>query len=461
MIKNNILRKIRNSGIIKNGDSILAGVSGGTDSTALLLILKALSSELKLKIFAAHLNHKIRGKESDADEKFVKALAKKLRIPVFTESFNVLGFAKRNRLNLEDAARRIRYEFFERAAVKMKANKIAVAHTADDNIETFLMRLIRGAGLKGLEGIPAERGNLIRPLLTVYRTELEEYLKAEGVKPRVDRSNFDTKYLRSSIRHELIPTLARYNPNIKEGLLRTIGSVNEDSDLIDELSKKAYGSVNKKSGKGRVSLDVKGLLSLKPALRAGVVKLAVARVKKDLNDLTYVNILDILDIAAKHRAQLHIPGAFVEKSKGILTFSLTRPMTRNPREFLYRLEVPGIILIKESGYEIVSELIDIGSARGIKKKDPNRAYLDRDKISGALMVRSRRRGDSFTPLGMKGTKKLQDIFVDEKIDPERRDMVPVIDDGKKIVWVAGFRIADDVKIDKGTKKVIELYARRV
>jgi tRNA(Ile)-lysidine synthase len=459
MITNKVLRTVKESGLISKSDRILVGVSGGTDSTALLLILKALSNELKLHLIAAHMNHKMRGKESDADERFVKNLAKKLGIPFISESFDVPAFAKQNRLNLEDAARRIRYEFFDRAAAKVNANKIAVAHTADDNIETFLMRLVRGTGLKGLEGIPPVRGKIIRPLINILRTDLEVYLRSKKIKPRTDRSNFDTKYLRNSIRHQLIPNLKKYNNNIKEGLLRTIRSVNIDNELIEELSKKAFESLKKEKEAASVTIDAKAFMSLKPALRAGVIKLCIEHIKKDIEDISFINIMDIMDIAGKQRASLDIPGSHVEKKNGKLTFLASRPKGAVSREFLYKLEVPGMVKVKESGLEIESDIFDVKNV-SYKKKDPFRAYLDRDKISGALVVRSRRRGDVFSPLGMKGKKKLQDIFIDEKIDIDDRDKIPVIEDGKKIVWIAGFRIANDVKIDSGTKKVVELSASR-
>ena len=455
MITARVLQTIRKNNMISSGDAVIVGASGGIDSTALLLMLKTFEKELGIKLYAAHLNHMIRGKESNRDEAFTKKLAKKLAIPVIAESFDVPAFAKSKKLNLEDAARRVRYEFFDRAAARVGANKIAVAHTADDNIETFLMRLIRGTGLKGLEGIPPVRGRIIRPLIDIQRSELEAYLKNKGIKARLDSSNLDTDYLRNSVRHKLIPMLSGYNKNIKEGLLRTIRSMRVDYSFIEEMARRSYESLKKKVG-GAVTIDVGGLDSLHPSLKAGVMRLAIQDVKKDLVDVSYVNVEDALKLTTKKSAGIDIAGAYIEVKRGRMTFSSSRPKANATKGFLYKLEVPGEVLIKESGIVIGADEQDIADVRGIKKKDPYRAFMDRDKICGPLMVRSRRPGDYFSPLGMKGRKKLQDVFVDEKLDIDERDKVPVVDDGEKIIWVAGYRISEKVKVDRNTRRVVEL-----
>lgn len=459
MIENKVLKTIKHFDMLRRGDKVVVAVSGGVDSTALLDILDSLKGKLQIKLFVAHLNHKIRKGQSDLDEAFVKSLAKKYNFPCTAEEFDVPQFAKKNKMNLEDAARRIRYEFLSRVAAKYGAGKIALAHTADDNIETFLMRLIRGAGLKGLESIPAVRGNIIRPMIELLREDIQQYLKSRKIKPRIDLTNLDTKYLRNRVRHDLLPALKSYNRNIKEVLLRTIHAVSDDQSFIEHESGKSLAGAKVFMGSGEIRLDVNKLLRFKHSIQAGAVRLAIEHVKQDLIDVTFVHIEDILKIITKKRAELVLPGVHVLVNKGVLIISNSKPLKAESKPFMHKLEIPGKTNIDEAGIIIESDILDHVSPRQLRMKDPYQAYLDYDKIGKPLIVRSKQKGDVFSPLGLKGRKKLQDIFIDEKVDLEHRDKVPLLDDGKNIVWVVGYRVSERTKVTPGTKKIVRLTAR--
>jgi len=461
MIEDKVLRTIREFKMMQAGEGVLIGVSGGVDSTALLYILNSLKKDLGVKLCVAHLDHRIRGKQAELDAEFVRKLSKELKIKCFIEDFNVSSYAKRNKLNLEDAARRIRYEFLERIAAKVGADRIALGHTASDNVETFLMRLLRGAGLKGLEGIPPVRGKIVRPLIGSFRKEIEGYLRLIKVKARSDRTNLDIKYSRNRIRHELLPTLKSYNTRIEETLLRTIRAVGADSDLIERMSKEAFDRMVLLKKPDEVTVDIAKLSALETSLKAGVIRQAIEYVKKDLTDITFAHIEDIIGMLNKGRGELDLPGMYIYARKGALKFSRSKAAREGVKPFMHKLEVPGQIRTREAGFVIDAQLVDSVPRAELMKKDPYIAYIDYDKIDKPLFVRGRKDGDVFSPLGLAGSKKLQDIFVDSKIDREKRDSIPVLDDGKKIVWIVGYRISEEAKVTPKTKKVVKLSAEKL
>lgn len=461
MIEDKVLKTIQDRKMLSGGDKVVIAFSGGIDSTALMYILNSLKDQLKIKLFAAHLNHGIRGNEAGLDADFAKRTAAKLSLPIIIEDIDVPSFAKSNKLNLEDAARRIRYEFLERAAAKFGADRIALAHNADDNIETFLMRLIRGTGMKGLEGIPPVRDKLIRPMIDVHRVDIEKYLRSKKISARIDRTNYETKYLRNRVRRDLIPALMSYNPKIKEQIIKTISTARTINSFIMAEAEKALKGMTALKAADEIKIDIKKFNGADPAIKGEILRLAIEHVKKDLEDIYLVHIDDILSQTMKNRAEVDLPGVYVMIKNGMITISRSKPEKIEAAPFLHRLEVPGEIRDAGSGFIIEADLMDAVPLSELRAKDPYRAYLDYDKIAKPLIVRNRRAGDVFSPLGLKGKKKLQDIFVDGKLDIDKRDSIPVIEDGEKIVWVVGYRMSEEAKVTPGTKKIVMLSAKEI
>jgi tRNA(Ile)-lysidine synthase len=443
MLEQKALNTISSKKMISPGEKIVIGVSGGPDSVALLYFL--VNNFSKNKFHVCHINHKLRGGDSTRDAKLVGKICSRFQIQSSRLETDVALYAKKNKLSLEEAGRVVRYEFFNKTAAKIKAKKIALAHTADDNIETFLMRLVRGSGIKGFCGIPAVNGNIIRPLIDVWKSEVIEYCEENDLEFNIDKTNLETKQFRNKIRNELVPLLWKYNPNIKEGLLNTIKMLTEDFDLIEALTP-AFGHPSPQ--RRGVALRLLELAKLHPAIRTQVVRSYIERVKGNLKEISYKHITDILKLK---EGQIHLPGGYFAVVKGgRLTITDDMPTDIVPGKFSETINIPG-----KSGSGV--KAIFVNKAPAFLKIKKNEAYLDASKIKGKhLTVRNFEEGDSFVPLGMKGHKKLHDYFIDQKIPVDERYKVPIVCDSEKIVWVAGCRVDERSKITGGTRKILKL-----
>ena len=297
MLTRKVLQAVKEYGLIREFDRIVLGVSGGPDSIALLYCLLALKEEYRLTLHVAHLNHMLRPKDSLKDAEFVRLLAKKLGLACAIKKVNVRGLKKGS---LEEAARKARLDFFLDTAKRIKADKIALGHTLDDQAETVLMRLLRGSGLLGLSGILPKRDILgftvIRPLLGIKRKEIENFLKAKRIIPRVDASNLDQAYFRNRIRHKLLPGLEKYNPNIKEVLAGSAQNLALDYDYLCSSSLKIFKRLAKGTAHQRISFPLDKFLKLHPAIGNMLLRYAYAWLKGDTRRLTYRHIRELNDL---------------------------------------------------------------------------------------------------------------------------------------------------------------------
>jgi len=454
MIKKKFLETIKEYKMFKPGDQVLVAVSGGADSTALLNLLHQHREELGISLHVAHLNHMLRRGEAELDVKFVENLAQRLGIPVSVEAIDISVLAKQEKMGIEETARQARYEFFERAADKIGATKIAVGHTADDNIETFLMRLLRGSGLKGLCGIPPKRGKIVRPLIKIWRREIEDYVGALKLVPRRDHTNYESRYLRNSVRLKLIPQLKIYNLNIKEIILQTVLLLTEDSLYLENKISEVLSEVIISSNTEEIKIDISKLQSLELSLPGHILRMAVEKIKGDLTQLSFTHVHDILGkLEATEKWELHLPGGiFVIGNRGELVICKEKPKIREVKPFRYSLPVPGEIEIPETGRVVRGSFVEEIE----KGNNPDVAFVDYDVLGKEIIIRNKLPGDRFSPLGVKGTKKLQDFFVDEKVPVEERDLIPIVESGGKIIWVAGFRIDEQAKITEKTRKILKL-----
>lgn len=460
-----VKKTIAEKRLIDKNDGILVCVSGGPDSMALLSVLLNLKEELQTKLTVLHLDHMLRGRSSRADANFVKKICAKLRIPFITESCDVKAYAKSNKMSIEEAAREIRYSFYKRAAEKVNANKVATGHTADDQAETVLMRLIKGTGSRGLSGIPYKRklGSawVIRPLLEVERKEIVKYLEKHKIPSRTDATNFEASYLRNKIRHVLLPILEKeYNPKIKESLNIIAQNMGGEFEYLSGIARRTLGriAVIKPS---LIRIKIKDLLREHAALRPLIVRQAIHLLKENLNRITHRHWqeIDSMLFAVDQRSVDLPEGIRVVKKSGSLHF-LKQKMGKNRKENkikrVWKLAVPGKVVISDLGVKVRSEIVKRIPKFGKETKHGNTEYVNGDNISYPLKVRTWRNGDRIIPFGMKSSKKLQDIFVDEKVPKEIRSRIPLIISGNNVLWVAGLKLSETCRIDNTTLKIIKL-----
>ncbi|MCI0527095.1 MAG: tRNA lysidine(34) synthetase TilS [Nitrospira sp.] len=434
---------------VSRGDLILAGVSGGPDSVCLLHLLKTVSESFPIRLHVAHLDHGLRGKESMADARFVQNLCHEWKIPVAVESGAVSVLAKQRRLSLQVAAREARYTFFERIADKIQCRWIALGHTADDQAETFLLRLLRGAGSKGLSSIPLQREiqatsdtklRIIRPLLNVERKQVLDYLKARSIPYRLDPSNLKPFYLRNRLRQEVIPLLkSHYNPKLIETLYRTAELLGEEQDFLQAQASQMLSQIQvKASGPGMV-LDRNGFIKFHRALQRVILRKSIERIKGNLVGVTYRHLEDALCLIREGKAGSHL------KMPGGVSVRLVYDrcwIYLDRGDFITRMEeialsIPGEVHSPSLGFVAKTRLEE----NHVSSDERVCAAFDYEKIHPPFTIRGRRPGDYFFPCGMGGKrKKLQDFFVDHKVPRHERDRIPLLTASEGILWVVGWRL---------------------
>ncbi|MEA4848431.1 MAG: tRNA lysidine(34) synthetase TilS [Clostridiaceae bacterium] len=455
-----VRRTIAKYNMLEYGDKIVVGVSGGPDSLCLLHVLKRLCGEYGCSIFAAHLNHQFRGKAADSDAEFVEEICKEWGIQAFIETFDVPAYIKETGLSPEEAGREIRYRLFDRVCEKVGGNKIAVAHNLNDHIETILMRFMRGSGIDGLKGIEAVRGNIIRPLLETERTRIEEYCALCGLNPRIDKTNLDSIYNRNKIRLELIPYIEKnFNPNIKTALSRFSGLIKDENDFIETEAKRKLKAVTENFD-DRVVIDVPMLTALHGALQRRIIRQCIQRLSNTLNGFDFRHFEKVLELAGKSTgAAVMLP----HKLKAFRSYDklvLAKYIVKADKKCYYKLKYDYDNIIETDNGRITVKRIkakEIGEFRGQK----DIIYIDPSRIKEELVLRHRKAGDMFAPIGMKGTKKLKEYLIDEKVPREERDDLELIADGNEIVWIVGGRLSEKYKITDDTLEAVLIkYIRR-
>jgi len=427
MVEDSLLKKviftINEFKMLFKGDKVVVGVSGGPDSTVLLHLLYHLKDRYNLQLWAAHLNHSIRGEEAKEDERWIRLFARKLGISLICDTINVPLLAKGKKAGLEAIARQVRYNFLEHVANQVGADKIAVGHTASDQVETILMRLVRGSGADGLAGIPPMRERIIRPLIRAFRWEIEDYC----------RNN--------------------YNPRVSEAIYRSAELLRVEKDFLDKFTNEVKGRVIKKESNTEIIVNARALSKLHLCLQRRIIRYFLKQLKGDLEGIEYSHIEQILNLKEGEGTRLtHLP-------EGIKVWRqydefILRKGEREPFVFFTYLNVPGRTEVPQLG--MVLEARVLSEYPACFSKNPREAFFDLDKIPGPLYVRPRREGDRFVPLGMKKEKKLKDFFIDLKVPRLERDKIPILLSKEKILWVIGYRIDDRFKIDKSTKKILNL-----
>jgi len=479
--KFSLLQSIRSTitaqGLFTKNDRVLVALSGGPDSVALLTLLNELQKEFNISLFIAHLNHKLRGKSSDEDEQFVRNIAKKLAIPVYTDSKNITSLSKKTKKSIEETARNERYAFFERAAKHHKCTIIALAHTADDNVETVLFNFMRGT-THGLSGIPAKRKSasctIIRPLLNLWKKDLLCLLEEEHISYRTDDSNFDTTFTRNKIRHTLIPLLEKdFNPNIKETIHANIENSTAIKNFITTQAQTEFKTIATIHSPEKLTIDIKRFLTVHLALQKEILRKSIFTVKRNLTGIHASHINQIIGLITNTQSgkKLLIPGSiFIQKEfDSVVLQKRVHPQQKNTSSHA-TITIPGISHCKKLSISCETKLYD-------RKKDANETalkkersetqfspvshtfteYLDADTLPLPLSIRTRKEGDTFTPIGSSHAKKVKDIFINEKVPLSLRDHIPLLVDSQNtIVWIIGYRIGNKHKITTHTKKILKI-----
>lgn len=457
MIFDKVLSTINKHNLIQKGDKIVLGLSGGPDSVCLLHVLNRLKKDFNIEIYAAHLNHQIRGIEAQKDALYVSKLCEDMGIIFFVKSINVPKYCENEGLSLEEGARKLRYEMFYEIKDKIKANKIAIGHNLNDQAETVMMRIMRGTGLKGLKGIDYIRDNcIIRPILDVERNEIEEYCEAYNLNPRIDKTNLENIYTRNKIRLDLLPYMKdNFNSNVIESIVRMSNSLKSDNDYIEKEAEAKFREVSNIKEKGFVEINLDDFACLHDAIKVRVLRNSIKHILGDTNFVDQRHIEDIMSLEdnSKVNKMLTLPrNIFVYRKKDSIILT-NEEIVNEEIEFYYNVPSNGFIKIKELKQIIETQVMSIDRYKSMKLDNSSKGF-DFNKVKGGIVIRSRRQGDKIK-LAM-GSKKVKDLFIDLKIPREERCKIPIITDSEGIICVGDYKISENYKIDENTKEVLKI-----
>ena len=461
MVFEKVLSTINKHNLIEPGDKIVIGISGGPDSVCLLHILSRLKEKIDIELYAAHLNHQIRGLEAQKDALYVSNICDKLGVTYFLKSIDVPKYCKDNSLSIEEGARKLRYEMFEEIKQRTKSNKIAIGHNLNDQAETVLMRIMRGTGLQGLRGIEYSRENgVIRPLLDIERNDIEEYCKLHNLEPRIDESNLENIYTRNKIRLELIPYMMdNFNPSLIESIVRMSNNLKSDSDYIENEAEAKFKNICEIAS-DTVNVKINDFSKLHNAIKVRILRKGIKHILGDTNFIDQKHIEDIMEFEneSKINKMLTLPrGIFVYRKQNYIILTTTE-IVNEEISYSYNIPTNGFVKIKELKTIIETQTMTIDRYKNGKSDKISKGF-DLNKIKGGMVVRSRQQGDKIKLVG--GTKKVKDLFIDLKIPREDRCKVPVICDEQGILQIGEFKSSENYKIDENTKEVLKVTFKKL
>lgn len=440
-IKKQFIKTIFENNLISQGNKIIIALSGGPDSVALFHLLNEIKDEYELKLYFAHINHMLRGEHSDLDEQFVRDLGKAHNVDVFIKRENIKEYSKREKIGEEEAGRKIRYEFFEEIKTQISADKVALAHNLDDNVETFLFRMMRGSSLDGLTAIPIKRDIFVRPLLNTYKKDILHYLKENNLGFRVDESNNKNIYTRNKIRLDLIPYIEKeFNSNFKENIINLISEVKDISTLFQE-------KIEELIPKKRIKL--KEIDNFSNYFKRKLINEKLKSFDLNINRNKIEEIISILTPDGSKEINIG-KGYFFYKEYDEFYIDKKR---ENIEKNEIKLSVGESVFF--NGFKI--KLTETKNIEKIDKKDENTFFIDYNNVIGnEFVIRTRRAGDYFTPLGKKFRKKLKDFFINEKIDRYSRNILPIILNNDRIVCVGNIKMSDEFKISDRSERLVKI-----
>ena len=460
-----IEQTIRDYEMLQPGDPVLVGVSGGPDSIALLHVLLSLAPTLSLKIGVAHFNHDLRKTESERDADFVVSAAESLALPLFVQTEDVRRFRDKKHLSLEEAARRRRYAFYLATARQNGFRKIALAHHADDNAELVLMFLLRGAGSAGVAGIPPvreigpQRAKVIRPFIHATKAEILAFLKVRQLHYVTDSTNWDLRHLRNRIRHHLLPLLKdQFNPQVVDALQRLSTIMRSEKKWINALVRDLFAGLVLAEAPGRIVISVAKLTRLDAAAQRQIIRYALEKVFGSLRRITFQHTVAVQRLVNGdfNDKRLHLPGNIrILRQTDRLVITHKHYVGLPKPAFEYEIHRPAVIRIKELNAEIKLSQINRHELPDFRQAGQNVAFFDLNTIKFPLLLRSFKPGDRFRPLGMTGSQKVKDFFINQKVPRSKRARFPVLESQAKIIWVVGQRIDDNFKISVSTQKILK------
>lgn len=434
---------VRQYGLFASGDTLVVGVSGGADSVALLDMLTRLPG-FELTLVVAHVNHCLRGAASDGDEQFCRELAERYHVTFAAARVDVQDLAQTEQLNLEDAARAARIRFFDQLRDSHRAAAVVLAHHADDQAETVVMRLLRGSGTTGLAGMAYRNGRgYVRPLLGVSRSDIEHYLDSRSCQWRVDASNEDLRYLRNRVRHQLLPLLKQYNPALREVLCASATVLRDDDEALVEQAQQLFATACSTEG-GQVSCRIPLLTSVHRAVTRRVLREAYRQIAGSLIGLGHDHIAALLALLAGEQS-----GKAVSLPQGITAVReyeklILKKAAERHDSIGYALTVTGVGEYPLPGGGC---LVVACCSPGEAAASVDTATLDLDRVPFPWQVRTVAPGDRMIPLGMNGRKKVKDIFIDRKVPRAVRLRVPLLFCGDQLIWIAGVCLAESARLD--------------
>ena len=492
MVLGQVREAIGRYGLLGHGTTVVVGVSGGPDSLCLLHVLCRLQAEMGLVLHVAHLDHRLRGEESEADAAYVAALAGRWGLSCTVGQVDVGEMARARRMAVEEAARRARYSFLAQVAFAAGSGTIAVGHSADDQAETVLMHLLRGSGPAGLRGMqprarlseyrlleeleplqPTPQLWLVRPLLETRREEILAYCAHEGLEPRFDRSNLDTTYFRNWLRHRVLPLLAEHNPRVVDVLCRSARVMAEDYALLSGLLDEAWPSLVAEESITRISFDLAAWRALPAGLQRSSLREAVHRLRRSLRDIGFTHVEDAVRAAREGPSgrQATLPQGLVlrvgydrltvasaEEGEALPDWPLL-----DPRGAPLAVLAPGQTALPGGGWVLDAQVVARASLPEDweENDDPWTAYLDWTEPQGTLHLRVRRPGDRFCPMGMGGqTVKLADWLTNRKVPRAARPLLPLLAGEAGILWVCGQRPDERARVREGSERVLVLRLAR-
>src|SRR6266571_978980 len=470
-IERQVRRTIERYDMLRPAERVLVAVSGGPDSVALLAVLHRLAPEMRLELQVAHLDHGWRGRASARDAEFVRRMAVRLGLPVTVGHLgpHVWQVREGRQSSREARARDLRHRFLVETAREIGAHKVALGHTRNDQAESFLLRLLRGSGARGLAGTyPVVDGLIIRPLIDVGRADLIAYLKEKHLTYRVDATNRDLGLTRNRVRRRLLPFLEReFNPNIVDTLAHAADLLRDEDSLLGDIAEAKYRQIVSRRGEG-VVLQARSLQELPVPVRRRILRLALSEVRGDLRRIALQHVEQSLSLLDHPRRRGHVSlpnGTAVDVQGAQLRIArLAEPggtaagaASRGgfPREAL--CPVPGEVALPAFGLRLRATVVPRETiVVDLRSAGRERAFLDADLLPGPLLIRPRRPGDRFVPLGAPGTRKVKSFLIDRKVPVDERGRIPLVFSGDRIAWVVDHEIDDRFKVTDTTSRILVL-----